>query len=110
MPDCGAALVEALPEEAASPVGDAQEFRLVRLCVVESNIAATLLGNALWSQGIYSRQTSPEAWQISFWGKDAPVALEVRDCDLSRAQDILNTLRPPSPKVDSRPAVEGGLV
>ena len=49
---------------------------------------ASLIEAALQAKDLLSPR-APEAWQITFWGKEAPVALEVRESDLPRAQEIL---------------------
>jgi len=92
-PDCGAALVDSLPEAPPS-----HDFTQVELCVVEGEIHAKLVQNALASQGIPSRIDSPwpfhtplSATGLPFpfgGGFDAGTRIMVNRADLERARAV----------------------
>ncbi len=92
-PDCGANLVDSLPDEAPAAQSD---FAEAELCVVDGEIHARLLQNALASQGIPSRVQSPWSFEIPLGitglpfgeGLDAPVKIMVSRSDLARARVV----------------------
>jgi hypothetical protein len=110
-PDCGAALVDSLPEaEAPLP----HDFTQVELCVVEGEIHAKLVQNALASQGIPSRIDSPwpfhtplSATGLPFpfgGGFNADIRIMVNRSDLDRARAVYRDFESRRPEPDEAAA------
>jgi hypothetical protein len=95
-PDCGAALVAALPEEPApeAEYGEGAEFEQVVLCTLPDQIAATLLQNALHEAGVPTRVGAQERvglfeLAVNTWSEQARgVSIYVNRRDLAKATEV----------------------
>ena len=102
-PDCGAELVDRLPEAPAPE--SKEEFRQVVLCTVGGSIPAGLIGDALRSQGIPYRMQGAgifdggeAATQIIGDVQGHPYRVYVNSRDLTQARVIVSDFEqhPPS--------------
>ncbi len=94
-PDCGSLLVGKLPEEPAEPeYGQGPGYEQVVLCVVEGEIQARLLQNALTAQGIHTRlQAEGDPITHSVYGmfpvtNERPMRIYVNQRDLDQARKV----------------------
>lgn len=92
-PDCGSELVDSLPAKEPAAQSD---FAEVELCVLPDEFQATLLQNALATQGIPCRLRGASLFASPFdvaglrptFGLEASTAILVRRSDLARAQVV----------------------